>query len=146
MNQNTYEVQWLVPAENAIGNVSYWQPLHLSNGKTQTEDRAQAEADLKTAQTNFSMDTVRLVEVSRQVINPKALHPNNWHRISTLELTFDAMRYLSTHQSFAGLYHCRSCRLISWKREKKLFDEPCPACPRCQSGDLAIGEIDEPSL
>ena len=54
-----FEIQWLVPAENAIGGTAYWSPLQLSNGRTRTEYQEIVMKDYCNALQHYPADSIR---------------------------------------------------------------------------------------
>ena len=74
--QTHYTIEWLVPAQNAIGGTAYWSPMKLPIGAL-ARDYHQAQEDFATAQVNHPRDKLRIVKTVQKVLKTFPTMPKN---------------------------------------------------------------------
>lgn len=83
-----WQLEWLVPAANAIGGKAYWDPLILDadgGHRKRTDDEAEARSLFAKSKACFD-DPVRLVRVDTTAIKPMSMLVSGFERVSLCEL------------------------------------------------------------
>ena len=64
-----FEIQWRVPAKNAMGSTAYWTPIRLNDDRLSTPDEKVAVDAYQQAQQHFTPGEVRLVKFTPEIIS-----------------------------------------------------------------------------